>query len=71
MEKTPALAAANQCIEEALAFLREHARNDDSIACVRLELRKAQAQLARVRRIHERKQEPQPGLLTLLGIGAK
>jgi hypothetical protein len=72
MEKAPALAAADQCISEALDFLREHARNDDSVACVRLELRKAQNQLARARRLHEKRQgrAPEPGLLTLLGMKA-
>ncbi|MBQ7607931.1 MAG: hypothetical protein IJU76_08175 [Desulfovibrionaceae bacterium] len=70
MDKAPAMAAADRCIQEALDFLREHARNDDAVACVRLELRKAQNQLARARRLHEKRQgqPPEPGLLTLLGI---
>ncbi len=70
MNKTPALAAASQCIDEALAFLREHARDDEAVACVRLDLRKAQARLARARRLHEKRQgqEQAPGLLSLLGI---
>ena len=70
MDKAPAMAAADRCIQEALDFLREHARNDDAVACVRLELRKAQNQLARARRLHEKRQDsqPGPGLLTLLGI---
>ena len=72
MDKTPAMAAASQCIDEALAFLREHARDDEAVACVRLDLRKAQARLARARRLHEKRQgqeqTPTPGLLSLLGI---
>ena len=70
MEKAPALSAASQCISEALDFLRPYALGDDSVACVRLELRKAQNQLARARRLHEKRQgrAPEPGLLTLLGM---
>ena len=72
MDKAPAMAAADQCIQEALDFLRDHARSDDAVACVRLELRKAQNQLARARRLHEKRQgrAPEPGLLTLLGMKA-